>query len=121
MSATKGTIGVFQSLTNASMATSLTSALTKIQNLDDIGIQVKWTSSNAVGTIAVECSINYNANLATGDWVALTFDPALAQPASNNGSYLIDLQQVPFTWLRVTYTRVSGSGTLNVWLSAKEI
>lgn len=119
--ADKKVLPPYHALTDGSMAASINSAITNVQYMDNVGIQVKWTSSDAVGVIAVEASINYDPRLGTGDFVALTFSPVLTQPASNNGSYLINLNQLPYVYYRVSYTRTSGSGTLNIWFTSKEI
>lgn len=121
MSSRKNVLLPFQSITNGSMGGNLVSAITSAQFQDNIGIQVKWESSNAVGVLAVEASINWDPHLNTGDFEALTFDPVLVQPNSNNGSYLINLNQLPYVYYRVSYTRTSGTGTLNVWFSSKEV
>jgi hypothetical protein len=85
-----------------------------LQNLDNIGLQVSWTGT-PVGIIEVLCSID-NVN-----FLPLTFNPALAQPAGAPGAYLIDLTQVAFPYLTFRYTNTSGSGVLNVWLCAKDL
>lgn len=82
--------------------------------LDNIGLQVSF-SGTMVGTLSVQCSID-NQN-----YVDLTFSPPLAQPSGTNISYLIDLNQLPFPYLRVSYTNSSGAGTLDVYLSAKDL
>lgn len=117
----KKVIKSFQMISAASMAATVTSSIVNTEFLDNIGLYIKWASSDAVGVITVESSINYDAGLATGDWFSLTFNPPLAQPASNNGSYGINLNELPYPWLKVVYTRTSGSGTLNAYLSAKEV
>lgn len=121
MSGRKNVLKSYHALNAGSMGASVTSTVTDGTYQDSIGIQVTWTSSNAVGVITVDASINYDPRLGTGDWIALTFSPALSQPASNNGSYLIDLQMFPFPYYRVSYTRTSGTGTLDVWFCSKEI
>lgn len=83
-------------------------------NLDNIGLFVSFVGS-MTGTITVECSIDLT------NWTALTFSTALSQPAGSNLNYLINLNQLPFPYLRVSYTNASGSGTLDVWLSAKDL
>ncbi len=93
---------------------TLNSTPTNIQNLDNVGLQVSWTGT-AVGTFAVQCSIDG----VTYD--SLTFNPALTQPAGTPGGYLIDLNQLPFPWLQVTYTNTSGSGTLTVSIFGKDV
>lgn len=94
--------------------TTITSATYNIVNLDNMGLQVIWTGT-AVGTITVNCSIDG----VTFD--ALTFTPALTQPAGVAGHYIINLNQVPFPFLNVAYTNTSGSGTLDVWLFGKDV
>lgn len=116
----KSALIVKQTLTDGDMSGDLTSLVTHAAKLDNIGFQVKWESSDITGTIAVEGSINYDPQSETGDWYALTFSPVLTQPNSDNGGYLVDVNQFPFPYYRVTFTNASGStGTLNVWTSAK--
>lgn len=117
--AAKRVLQPFHALVNGDMSGNLVSQITNGMYQDNIGMQVKWTSSDAVGTIAVEASINYDENLGTGDFEVLTFPNPLNQPASNNGGYLINLNQLPYKYFRLTYTRVSGSGTLNAWFCSK--
>lgn len=95
------------------MSASITGPTTTIDMIDQVCYQVTWTSSNAVGVISVQGSVDGTT------FNDLTFTPALAQPASNNGSYLINLALIPFPYVRVKYTRTSGTGTLVVYLSAK--
>lgn len=103
------------------MAASITSTVLNTRTFDNCGITVKWTSANAVGVITIEVSNNYNPHLGTGDWYALTFNPALTQPASNNGGYAISLNQLPFLYYRVVYTRGSGTGMFEAWASGKQV
>lgn len=121
MSGRKNVLLPYHALVAGVMSTNLVSTITSAQYQDNIGIQIKWTSSDAVGTITVEASINYDPHLGTGDFVALTFDPALAQPSSDNGSYLINLNQLPYVYYRVSYARSSGTGVLDVWFASKEV
>ena len=101
------------SAVSGDMSASITGPTTQISNLDQVCYQVAWTSSDAVGVLAVQGSVD---NVTFYD---LTFAPALAQPNSDNGGYLINLALCPFPYVRMTYTRTSGSGTLSVILSAK--
>lgn len=103
------------------MSDDIVSLIINAQYQDNVGIQVQWTSADAVGTIAVEASLDYDPRLETGTFYALTFNPALAQPNSDSGGYLINLNQLPYTYYRVTYTRDSGSGTLDAWATSKEV
>jgi len=106
---------------SGSMGADIEGPVTDVMWLDNIGFQVSWTSANAVGTIEVQGSNNYDPRLQTGDFIALTFSPALDQPASDNGSYLINVNQFPFRYIRIFYDRTSGTGDLEVTLTAKMI
>lgn len=83
-------------------------------NLDNLGLQVTFTGTMA-GTLSVMCSIDGK------NYQSLTFSPVLSQPAGSNLSYLIDLNQLPFPYLQIQYINASGSGTLIVYLSAKDL
>lgn len=93
---------------------TVTSDTFNANQLDNIGLQISF-SGDMTGTLSVNCSID-NEN-----FEALTFSPALAQPAGSDLSYLVDLNQVPFPYLQISYTNDSGSGTLTVYLSAKDL
>jgi hypothetical protein len=97
-----------------SSTNTVTSPTFNASNLDNVGLQVTFAGT-MVGTITVNCSID-NVN-----FQPLTFAPALAQPAGSNLSYLISLNQVPFPYIQVSYTNSGGSGTLTVYLSAKDL
>jgi len=93
---------------------TLSSNPTKVENIDNIGLQVDWTGT-PTGVFSVLCSIdgvNYHA---------LTFNPVLAQPAGAAGGYIISVNQQPFEWLQVQYTNTSGVGVLNVWILGKDL
>jgi len=106
-----------------SMGGDVTSNPIDLENIDNVGIQVSWTSANAVGVISVQGSLDYKPTAPpnSGTWFDLTFDPALAQPNSDSSGYLINLNQVPYTWLRLKYTRTSGTGTLNAYACGKAV
>lgn len=95
------------------MSADITGPITVLDKIDQVCYQVTWTSSNAIGVISVQGSAD---GVTFND---ITFNPALTQPASNNGSYLINLALIPFMYVRLKYTRTSGSGTLVVYLNAK--
>lgn len=97
------------------MSADIIGPVTFLDKIDNLTYQVSWTSSTAVGTISVQGS-------ADGiNFIDLTFNPTLTQPASNNGSYLINLALIPFMYVRLKYTRSSGTGTMAVYLNAKGV
>lgn len=98
---------------SGSMGADITGPTTQITMIDQVCYQVTWTSSDAVGVISVQGSNDGTT------FYDLTFDPALAQPNSDNGGYLINLALIPFSCIRLKYTRTSGTGSLKVVLAAK--
>lgn len=111
----------FKNINAVSMGADITSVVTDVTMVDNIGIYVKWTSANAIGVLSIQGSINWDAHLSLGDWEDLTFDPALTQPNSDNGDYLININQFPYPFIRVFYDRTSGTGTLSTWICTKSV
>jgi len=104
------------------MGASITSAVTSIQNVDNVGVQLDFTGA-PVGTFAIQVSADYaqdqNGNvLDAGHWIALPVSAAAAGAAND---IYFDLNQLSAPWIRVVYTRTSGTGVLNVSVTAKEI
>lgn len=124
MSGRKNNLLKFQTVINGSMAGSLTSAVTNIEFLDNIGIQAIWSSgSTPVGTLQVEISIDYAqdtfGNVTNpGTWTSLT---TTASVSGNTGNVYFDINQISSPWIRLTYVRASGSGTLNAYVTGKMI
>lgn len=113
VAAWKSGLNLFKA-TAVSGTTVYTSPTFNAAILDNIGIQIAFAGT-MTGTLVVQCSID-NVN-----FIPLTFTPALAQPSGSNLSYLINLNQLPFPYLQVSYTNASGSGTLTAYLSAKDL
>jgi hypothetical protein len=117
----KNQLQSFAILSAASLATSLTSAVTNIGHLDNIGIQADLTSVDAVGTLAVQVSANYDQDylgnvLNPGTWNTITSQAIVAgAPAST----YFDLNQLSAPWIRLIYTRTSGTGTITAVIVAK--
>lgn len=111
----KNVLNSRQIMTNGDMSqTSISSDVINVLYLDNIGLQIEWTGT-ATGTITVQASIDGTT------YYALTFDPALAQPAGSASGYLVSLNQLPYKYFKVVYTKSSGTGTMNVYCSIKEV
>ncbi len=122
--AVKNTLRQFKNIAAASMGASVTSTVTNIQFLDNIGIQLSFTGT-PVGTFDVQISADHaqdaNGNVTVaGNWISLTLDPVPTASGSADSIY-IDINQTSAPWLRVVYTRTSGSGTLNGYITAKGV
>jgi hypothetical protein len=91
-----------------------------LQNFDNTGLEVTWTGT-PTGTLSVlgSCSAAI-VQAAVVNYYALTFNPAISQPAGSAGGFLINLNQFPFPFMEVQYVNSSGSGVLNVYLYSKD-
>lgn len=83
-----------------------------IRQSDNIGIELTYTGT-PTGTIQVMVS---NSGL---NFYALTFDPALTQPAGSAGGYVISMTALPFQYFFIQYTNASGSGTITAYFQSK--
>ncbi len=115
-------------VTAGSMAADYTSTPFNIQYQDNVAIQVNITTSDAIGPMYIQGSLDYvpsNVNMQNlppnaGNWVTLTLNPQPAA-ASANDVFLYDLNQLSFPWIRIFYDRTSGTGTFDAYLSTKEV
>lgn len=124
MGANKNLLLKKQIFTSASMAASLTSTVTEIQFLDNIGIELVFTGS-PFGTFSVQGSVNYAQDALgnvtnAGNWVSVTLSPAPVASGSGD-QILIDMNQLSFPWIRAIFTRSSGTGTLNGFICGKSV
>lgn len=114
----------FKNIIFGDMSGNVTSAISNIQFLDNIGFQLHFTGT-PTGTFSVEISANYaqdSQGVVTnvGNWVALNLSSSPAASGAAGDIYL-DLNQLSAPWIRVKYTFASGTGTLNGWIAAKEV
>lgn len=135
MSSRKSNLRKFQIVTSGSMTgtATITSAVTCIQWLDNIGVQLNWTSS-PVGTFQVQVSADYEQDFEgnvtnSGNWTAIplsyllsgTMTTAATVPTSVGSPIYLDLNQLSAPWIRTVYTNASSSGTLNAFITAKMV
>ncbi len=121
----KSKLSPYRILTAGDMSlTSLTSQVTNIQNTDNIAIQANFTGA-PVGTFSVEVSVDHaqdsQGNVTNaGTWNALTLS-ATPVASGSSGSVYIDLNQLSAPYIRLVYTKGSGTGTLNAFITAKRL
>ncbi len=124
MGSTKNVLEAYHALVARSMAASITSPVTSIKFLDNCMIQLNFTGV-PVGTFAVQVSADYNQDsfgnvINAGNWVALPLSPSpIASGAADQ--IIIDMNEMPAPWMRVVYTRTSGTGALDMYVTAKMI
>lgn len=125
MSGRKNVLPPYQIISSGDMSqASITSSVTNITYLDNICIQLVFTGS-PTGNFAVQGSNTYeqdnNGNVVNaGTWTALDLTPSPAATGSGS-NILIDLNQLSFPYIRVVYTKDSGTGTLNATISGKQL
>ncbi len=114
-----------------SLAATFTTTPTVINYLDNVAYQIIVTTTDSSGTFAVQASLDYRANSApefpvanTGTWTDLPLGGATATPVANaaNDTIVINLNQLPFSAIRIAYTAgTAGTGTCKILLFAKSI
>ena len=124
MGSTKNILRQWQAVSAGNMATSITSPVTNVQFLDNISVQLNFTGT-PTGTFAIEVSVDYAQDAQgvvtnAGNWVALPLTPT---PSASGAAdqIIIDLNQISQPWMRMVYTAGSGAGSLNMYVTAKEI
>lgn len=134
MSSRKNHLLNFPTIVNGDMSSaSLTSSVTSIQYLDNVGFQFNFSGSS-VGTFQVQVSADYyqdtEGNVVTaGNWIPVTLTYLLAGtvtvsttvPTSVGSPIYLDLNQLSAPWIRAVYTKASGTGILNAFVTAKVI
>lgn len=104
---------------------TVTSSVTNIEFLDNIGIQVNITSGTASGTFDVQVSADYfavNGNVtSTGNWVSLGTNYRATVTSGSPANIYFDLNQLSAPWVRLLWTKTSGTGTFDAFIAGKMI
>lgn len=110
--------------TGADLSASRTSKVTSVGYTDNIGIIVSWTGTSPVGTLQIQVSNDYdplgNLGAGTGTWQPLDFGAPIGI-AGASGQHDLNINQLPFSFLRAVYTRISGVGSLQASLTTKQV
>ena len=106
------------------MSSDVISKVQDIKYLDNVGVQLKW-SGNPVGRFDVQVSANHQQDIygnviKPGDWVSITLSPTINANGAPDVAY-IDISEISSLYLRVKYTRTSGTGALDCIAIAKMI
>lgn len=100
-----------------SMAASFDSEETNIQHYDNIIYQINVKTGSPQGTVNIEVSNDFDPHLDTGNWQSLGSD--YDSTIDGTGQGVFDLNQLPFKYARLVYTRTSGTGTCDIYVGAK--
>ncbi len=117
----------FQVAIDQSLAASFTSPVTIVKTLDNCSYQINVTTTDSTGTFAIQASDDYGINEITNDvtysgtWVDLPIGGTPVVSGAND-IILVDINQVPFKALRVSYTAgTAGTGTCAIKLVGRQI
>ncbi len=127
MSGRKNTLYPYKAISAGDMSqASITSSITDILFLDNIGLQMNWTGT-PTGTFSVQVSNDYvpgpqgQPALKAGNWNAYTLSPALGAPSGSAGTTAGSLTGCPFRYVKLVYTKTSGTGSLDFFISGKAL
>ena len=106
----------FQFFTNASMSgtNTITSPVINIKNLDNMAIQWSWTG-NPTGILNALGSVNGIT------YVPFSFNDPLPVPSGSALDWLTFMNGMGLHFLQLQYVNSSGTGTLNAWISGKDV
>jgi hypothetical protein len=105
---------------DASISFDTFSSPTTINFLDNAGIQIFWTG-NPVGEFKVFVSNDkLQGNELPTNWSELDFGTSILIDSSNS-DILINMNQLPFSYLAVSYEAASGSGVITANLTTKMV
>lgn len=107
-----------------SMGGNITSSPVEVKNQDNIGLQFNWTGS-PVGVFTIQISMDYKQDIegnvmVTGNWVTIPVSPSIAAAGSADSAY-VDINQTSAQYMRIVYTRTSGTGTLDAFIDGKGV
>lgn len=111
---------------NGDMSSDVTSLVTNINMISCIGYTISWTGT-PTGTFSVEVSQDYVAPvgvqdepLNAGTWVAVNLSVPVVASGTPDTAF-IDVDITGAAYVRLKYTRTSGTGTLNATIAGKVI
>lgn len=112
MSQTRRYINPFAAISDGDMSGNITGTEISLRDVDDISAVYYWTGSSPLGEVKV-----YVQN-GLSPWTPLGVDPVAAVSGST-GDNNIMITNVSFEKIRFDYVRTSGTGSLNVIMTAK--
>lgn len=102
---------------------SITSDPTVVQMLSLVSYSVSWVGSSPSGTFEVQVSNDYSLNADgtvknSGTWTALTLSETPTISGSI-GTGVIAISLIEFYAIRIVYTKISGTGSLQATVVGK--
>lgn len=94
---------------------------TELPRMQNVSYHHEWTGTPS-GAFSFWISNKPDPGIADDtDWVELTLATPPTDPAGSAGKTAVDLNQIPYRWIRAKYVNASGSGTWSSWFMGKGI
>lgn len=106
MSVRKNVTEPFKFFDAADMSGNLTSIVSDVSHLDNMGVALVWTGT-PVGTFSFE------AQVGVSPWQDIGLTGITTTGAA--GEHVVNLNQLPFNRIRIVYTATSGTGSLTAY------
>lgn len=101
-------------IADGDMSASINSTPTNINEVVSYCIQAVFTGS-PVGSLKIQAS---NSLLIDSNTVWTDVDNS-SSAVTAAGDYMVNVELPSYSWVRLVYTRISGSGTINARINAK--
>lgn len=110
-------------MVNGDMSSTITSAVTIIDNISMISYDISWVGTGCLGVITIEVSNTYKQNpagdtIVAGNWTPITLSTTTSV-LSNTGNGFIDIDKLAAYAVRLKYTPSAGTGVMNVVVTGK--
>lgn len=102
----------FRLLEDGDMSGNITSIPQQLNSIAMASIQAVWTGGSASGSLKLQIS---NDNVTYSDYTGSS------TPVSGAGDFIWNIVATPYPWIRVVYTRTSGTGLLNITVNGKGV
>lgn len=99
------------------VSTSVTSAPVNIFNKDNIGIEIVWDGTLA-GPFTAQVSNSYNPDTGAGTWTTVVQSVTITAAGSPDNGFM-NLAGLGSAFIRLVFTRTSGSGNLTATIVGK--
>lgn len=124
MASTKNALKAYPVIVDGDMSGNITSTVTNIQFMDNIGYQIAFTGTPE-GTFEVQVSIDHMQDsqgvvTVPGTWVAVALSPSPVASGAADQIY-IDLNQLSAPWVRLYYEATTSTGVCNAFICGKSV
>ena len=104
-----------QIITNGDMTHTLNSIPSNIDEVVSYSVQAIFTGTPS-GTLQLQCSDDVPITGPPVNWTIVTDS---VQGVTTAGSYVVNVELPAYSWVRLQYIPMAGSGTLNARINAK--